>query len=98
MSDSHGLKPKHHHISPWSLVCGGRRSLSDEVKSKVKRFNSTDSYNELCWVLHTESMSLGNKYARGDTYAHIRISKHLYSDKYVHYYILEDITYTTTMY
>jgi hypothetical protein len=23
MSDSHGLKPKHHHISPWSLVLTG---------------------------------------------------------------------------
>jgi hypothetical protein len=41
---------------------------------------------------------MSHKYARGDTYAHICISKRLYSDKYVHYYILEDITYTTTMY
>jgi hypothetical protein len=57
---------------------------SDEVKSKVKRFNSTVT----CWVLHTESMSLGmsHKYVRGDTYARICISKCLYnSDKYVHY-------------
>jgi hypothetical protein len=28
-----------------NLYCGGRRSLSDEVKSKVKRFNSTVTTN-----------------------------------------------------
>jgi hypothetical protein len=28
-----------------SQSCGGRRSLSDEVKSKVKRFNSTGTTN-----------------------------------------------------